>query len=111
MLVVKLNLELVGDKGRSSDAHKTPQQMDFKHRPSGGRISSSMKLSDTSHEEVYHSYEEAYHSYEEAYKDDFEDHTTIRETGTDYKARLKNECSLKEGGMSFQRRYVDTMSG
>ena len=48
MLVVKLNLELVGDKGRSSDAHKTPEQMDFKHRPSCGRISSSMKLSDAS---------------------------------------------------------------
>ena len=66
ILVVKLNSELVGemfilftvaivagvkffgeqkgDKGRSSNANKTQQQMDFKDRPSSGKISSSMKL-------------------------------------------------------------------
>ena len=86
-----------GDEDRSPDAHKTPNQWDFKQKPTSKRVSSSMELSDISHEEVFHSYEEAYHSYEEVYKED----TTRRETGTDYEEWL-NPCSLKEGGKKKQ---------
>ena len=101
---VKFFGEEKADKGRSSHADKTQKQREFKHKPIGGRISSSTKLSDTSNEEPYHSYEEAYQSYEEAYKDDFEDNTTKRETGTDYEEEWLNKCSLREGGNSLFRK-------
>ena len=91
-----------GHEGGSTDAEKTPKQGDLKrNKPTNKKVSSAMELSDSSQEKVPHSYEEAYHSYEEAYKEEFEENTTRRETGTDYGEWL-NECSLKEKGKKKQ---------